>query len=150
MKDHPNRKWVRLKNYDYSTEGAYFITICTVNKEHLLSEIIDRGPLEPPEIKLTTIGEIARSYLMTIPGIDHYVIMPNHIHLIILKENGKPISSDIRSFKGLTSKKAGHPIWQKYYYDRVIRNEEEYRIKWKYIDDNPAKWINDEYYSAAD
>ena len=150
MKDHPNRKWVRLKEYDYSTDGAYFITICTKDKEHLLSTIIDRGPLEPPEVRLTPIGEIAHSYLASIPGIDKFVIMPNHIHLIILKENGKPISTDIRSFKGLCTKKAERQLWQDYYYDRVIRDEKEYLIKWKYIDDNPAKWASDEYNDAQE
>ena len=146
MENRPIRKWVRLKEYDYSSDGAYFVTICTLQKKHILSSITLRDVHEAPELKLTEIGKIAESYIKTIPGIDKYVIMPNHIHLIIIKNNGKPLANDIRSFKGLTTKKVGYPIWQDYYYDHVIRDEEDYRIKWKYIDDNPAKWTSDEYY----
>ena len=145
MDKYPNRKWVRLREYDYSSDGAYFVTICTAQKRHILSEIVDRGINESPAVVLSKTGMIAEKYLRSIPGIDKYVIMPNHIHLIIIKENGKPLSSDIRSFKGLTTKEAGFPVWQAYYYDHVIRDEEDYRIKWKYIDDNPAKWASDEY-----
>ena len=148
MSDHPNRKWVRLREYDYSTNGAYFVTICTKEKKHILSTVIDHGIEAPAEIRLSEIGMIAESYIRTIPGIDKYVIMPNHVHMIIIKNNGKPLSSDIRSFKGLTTKKAGNSIWQDYYYDHVIRNETDYQIKWKYIDDNPAKWASDEYYGT--
>ena len=149
MNDHPNRKWVRLREYDYSQNGAYFVTICTYQKRHTLAKIIDRGIQETPEIVLTEVGNIAESFLKSIPGIDKYVIMPNHIHMIIIKNNGKPLASDIRSFKGLSSKKAGYSIWQDYYYDHVIRDEADYQIKWKYIDDNPAKWASDEYYGTT-
>ena len=78
-------------------------------------------------------------------GIDKYVIMPNHIHFIIHKTDGKNIANDIRSFKGLTTKKIGFPIWQRYYYDHVIRDKDDYLIKWNYIFENPAKWEEDEY-----
>ena len=71
--------------------------------------------------------------------------MPNHIHMIIHKTNGKSLVSDIRSFKGLTTKKIGKSIWQNYYYDHIIRDEEDYLIKWNYIDSNPGKWSEDEY-----
>ena len=137
-----------MREYDYSSDGAYFVTICTDQKKHSLARIVDRGPTEKPEIILTSIGEIIESYIKTIPGIDKYVIMPNHVHLILIKDNGKPLASDIRSFKGLSSKKAGVQIWQNSYYEHVIRDEEDYKTKWKYIDDNPAKWVKDEYYSA--
>lgn len=146
MADHPVRKWVRLKEYDYSTDGAYFVTICTEQKKPILCRILNQGIHEKPIIELTQIGIIAEQYLKTMPRIDKYVIMPNHIHLIVIKSNGKPLSSDIRSFKGLTTKKVGHSVWQDYYYDHIIRDEADYKIKWKYIDDNPAKWVSDDYY----
>ena len=73
--------------------------------------------------------------------------MPNHIHMIIHKTDGKPIASDIRSFKVLVTKSIGKSIWQRSFYDHIIRNEADYLIKWKYIDENPAKWADDDYYS---
>ena len=82
---------------------------------------------------------------MTIPGIDQYVIMPNHIHMIILKSNGRSIENDIRSFKTLVTKQIGEKIWQSSYYDHIIRNEADYLTKAKYIEDNPARWQEDEY-----
>ena len=137
----PKRKPHRLKNFDYSSDGAYYITICTNNKEHILSNVIDHGPGEPAEIALTAIGKVVERYAETIPGIDKYVIMPNHVHLIIIKTNGKPLSSDIRSFKTLVTKQLGYSIWQGSFYDHVTRSESDYLTKWKYIDDNPAKWV---------
>ena len=145
MKDHPTRRWPRLKGYDYSSEGFYYLTICTKNRKCLLSDIIQNG-ITGPTVALTESGRIAEHYIQSIPGIEKYVIMPNHIHLIIHKENGKPIASDVRSFKGMVTKKLGKSIWQEYYYDHVIRDEEDYLIKWNYIDGNPAKWLDDEYH----
>ena len=144
MNDLPNRKWPRLKNYDYSTEGYYFITICTQDRKPILSEIV-RTSDGSFDVSLTDYGRTAESFLKAINGIDKYVIMPNHIHMIIHKTNGKNIANDIRSFKGLTTKKIGRPIWQQYYYDHVIRDKDDYLIKWNYIIENPLKWGGDEY-----
>ena len=144
MQDLPKRKKLRLKNFDYTKEGYYFLTICTKDKQHILSDIVSDHD-NPAIVRLTAIGEISESYLKSIPGIDKYVIMPNHIHLIIHKTNGKSISSDMRSFKALVSKKAGQSIWQTSYYDHIIRNEEDYQEKRQYIDENPLRWIEDEY-----
>ena len=144
MNDSPDRKWPRLRNYDYSAEGFYFITVCTQDRKPILSEI-RQTPDGSSEVCLTEYGKIAESYLESMNGIDKYVIMPNHVHMIIHKTNGKPVSNDIRSFKGLTTKKIGHPIWQRYFYDHVIRDKEDYLVKWNYIIENPAKWQEDEY-----
>ncbi|MBR4474452.1 MAG: transposase [Oscillospiraceae bacterium] len=133
-----------MKDYDYATNAYYYLTVCTKNRECILSEIsVDKQ--SNAVVKLTPYGEIAESFLRSIPGIDKYVIMPNHIHMIIHKTNGKSLVSDIRSFKGLTTKKIGKSIWQNYYYDHIIRDEEDYLIKWNYIDSNPGKWSEDEY-----
>ena len=97
-------------------------------------------------MKLTPYGILAEGFIRSIPGIEKYVIMPNHIHMIIHKTNGKSIASDVRSFKGLTTKRIGRSIWQDYYNDHVIRDENDYLTKWNYIDKNPGKWIEDEYH----
>ena len=140
----PQRKDLRLKDYDYSTNGAYFITICTEDKKKNLSYISTIN--DEYHVQLTEIGQVVDHYIKTIPGIDVYAIMPNHIHMIIIKTNGKPISSDVRSLKGLTVKHAIGLAWQRNYYEHVIRNEEDYRIKRKYIETNPARWADDEYF----
>ncbi|MBQ7226797.1 MAG: hypothetical protein IJX05_00170, partial [Clostridia bacterium] len=87
--DLPKRKPTRLKNFDYSTTGAYFITICTHNRIELLSKIIVGQGLAPAENKLTRLGEIAEEQLLQLEKrypfirIENYVIMPNHIHIIM-------------------------------------------------------------------
>ena len=88
--------------------------------------------------------------------VDKYVIMPNHIHVILridkpldFELGGRPmavptISTVINQFKGYVSKKSGFHVWQGRFYDRVLRNEWEYRNAWQYIENNPENWENDE------
>ena len=86
----PNRKHPRLKHYDYDSTGAYFITICTQNRECMLSRVVGRGlaPAVTSELEYTLWGEIAERQLLLLENryshltIDRYVIMPNHIHMI--------------------------------------------------------------------
>ena len=140
----PKRKKLRLENYDYSSNGSYFITISTKDRKQILSEIILDND-QCARVSLKPCGSIAESYIKTIPGIDKYVIMPNHIHMIIHKTDGRSLVSDMRAYKSLVSKKTGRSIWQDSYYDHVIRNSDDYLEKWQYIDENPAKWADDEY-----
>ena len=148
-----NRKPNRLKNYDYSSQGAYFITICTLDRKCILSRIVGGDALIAPQTNLTHCGEIARKYIESMPGIDKYVIMPNHIHLLIaidgpMKASAPTISVPnlIRSFKVLVSKEIGQSIWQRSYHDHIIRDEEDYLNHLRYIENNPIKWSEDNYY----
>ena len=148
-----NRKPNRLKNYDYSSQGAYFITICTLDRKCILSRIVGGDALIAPQTNLTHCGEIARKYIESMPGIDKYVIMPNHIHLLIaidgpMKASAPTISVPnlIRSFKVLVSKEIGQSIWQRSFYDHIIRDEDDYLNHLQYIENNPAKWSEDKYY----
>ena len=150
-----NRKPNRLKNYDYSSQGAYFITICTLDRKCILSRIVGGDALIAPQTNLTHFGEIAREYIESMPGIDKYVIMLNHIHLLIaidgpMKASAPTISVPnlIRSFKVLVSKEIGQSIWQRSYHDHIIRDEEDYLNHLQYIENNPAKWSKDKYYIA--
>ena len=88
--------------------------------------------------------------------LDKYVIMPNHIHMILIlksmESNGRAmraptISAIINQFKGYVTKQIGFSIWQKLFYDHIIRDEAEYKRIWQYIDENPAKWADDCYYN---
>ena len=83
--------------------------------------------------------------------VDKYVIMPNHIHLIIVIQSGRTqfaptISRIIKQFKGKITKQVGFCIWQKSFYDHIIRDEKDYLRIWEYIENNPVKWAEDKYY----
>ena len=161
MDTYPERKRNRLKDYDYSSEGYYFITICTKDREAVLWE---RAPVGAAfgRLVLSEIGSIVDKEIHEIEGIysnvmiDKYVVMPNHIHMIIIlktkqEEGGRPkaaptIPQILNKFKGSISKQIGRSTWQKSYYDHVIRDEADYLAVWQYVDNNPAKWLDDEYY----
>lgn len=143
-----DRKKLRLNGFDYSTNGAYFVTLCTINRKCILSSIRKSGNYSYPEVKLTDIGLIVKKYMNNIPGITNYVIMPNHIHLIVEKENilNSVLSNNIRSFKTLVTKEVGFQIWQSSFYDHIIRDDYDYNVHLQYINDNPIKWCEDKYY----
>ena len=144
----PQRKTIRLPNYDYSSEGAYFVTICTQGKAKILCNY-SMPALEgdAPEFHLTPIGRTVDDMIRLIPGIDKYVVMPNHVHMIIRnKSEDASLAKKIQFFKSNLTRKLGRTIWQRNYYEYVIRSERDYLVRWKYIDDNPAKWATDDYF----
>lgn len=151
---------MRLSQWDYSQCGAYFITVCTKGRENLFRRGAHCAPVsEFPE--LTEIGEIVDHAISEIPVhyanivVDRYVVMPNHIHMILVVRDGgrtmcaPTISRVIRMLKEAVTKRAGTPIWQRSYYDHVIRNEQDYLRIAQYIDTNPEKWREDEYYAVV-
>ena len=161
----PNRLW----EYDYSTNGAYFVTICIQDRRKILSSIVGDGSPVP-----TPCGMIAEKLIAQIPekyptvSVDNFVIMPDHIHMLLRfdcysgTENPSP-TVDCRSGTGNPSPTLGNVIgWYKYqvtkqinqqlnsesgrvfqrsYYDHVIRNQRDYDEIWQYIDNNPRKWL---------
>lgn len=145
----PIRKNIRLKFYDYSEEGIYFITICTKNRIELLGKIRDNK-----DIKLSKEGFLSEQYIKSINNVfnnvivDEYVIMPNHIHmlLVIKDKNDINISRIIKQYKMQVSKKIGYSIWQKSFYEHVVRNEKEYYIINEYIQNNVINWQKDKYF----
>lgn len=156
MKNLPNRKPNRLKGYDYAGSGAYFITICTKGRKCILFRIpVGNAALGVPKIELTALGKIVEEHLRLMPGMDKYVIMPNHVHLIVVKNEirgtGFPtsVSEDIRALKSVVSRAVGCSIWQKSFYDHIIRDEEDYITKAAYIENNPCKWMEDELYTES-
>ena len=163
MEQH-NRKQNRLPEYDYSQEGAYFITICTRERKRILSQIsVGTGVLDCPQIQLLRHGEIAEKYIRQMDdfyghlSVDKYAIMPDHIHLLITVRKGQSgtpvptrngridnrnstISKFVSTFKRFCNKEYGEDIWQGRYYDHVIRNQQDYNEIWQYIENNPKKW----------
>ena len=203
MNDLPQRKRLRLRRYDYSRPGYYFVTVCTkLRGENVLCtagaaalggpSAVDAGISEGPRVTLTAIGEAVAQSIENInrvyagrASVGCSVIMPDHIHLIIrihdteiLTEeaarmlhggaagktrnwgDGRPeeerdlgegppraaaptvaLPKIINALKGLTSKKAGSPLWQRGYYEHIIRNDEDLQNTRQYIRDNPLKWL---------
>lgn len=164
----PNRKQIRLQGYDYSSEGAYFLTLCTENRKNYFGKIEQNGLLSEPRIRLSRYGEILQNQLAEINetythlAVVHYAIMPNHLHMIVFVENGAsgtppptkdempthsiqktPVSPNaaipalISTLKRFTNKKANTSLWQRGYYDRILRDENEYLYAWQYIEENP-------------
>jgi REP element-mobilizing transposase RayT len=171
----PRRHSVRLKGYDYSQSGAYFVTICAQGRECLFGEVVDGG------MRLNQVGLLVESSWHTLPRhfggiiLDECVVMPNHFHGIIQIVN--PVGAQfiapgfiIPEFPGLPSPSGamnraptvgvivrgfkarcthainqhrntpGKPVWQRNYYERVIRNEAELAETREYIANNPRRW----------
>jgi REP element-mobilizing transposase RayT len=164
-----HRRSIRRREYDYSLAGAYFVTICIRNRECLLGEICNNTAY------LSSIGNIVKKSWLKIPGhfkdvrLDRFVIMPNHLHGIIIIQRKPSKDTDIISevdsnskrraldlgqivayFKYQTTKiinkinkTPGSPLWQRNYYEHIIRDEEEMKKYCKYINENPKNWDTD-------
>jgi len=161
---------MRLQGYDYSQTGAYFITLCTRNRESLFGDIVER------EMRLNVTGLIVAAswkWLATQYNhveLDEWVIMPNHLHGIIVitddrmggsrtaptmrtttpESQRKPIGRLIGAFKTISTKrineyrsKMGSGIWQRNYYEHIIRNEPELSSIREYMQNNPMQWEMD-------
>jgi putative transposase len=185
-----HRKSIRLKGYDYSQEGLYFITICCKKKECMFGQI-ELVENSEAVMQLNEAGKIAKDCWLQIPKhfpnavLHEYIIMPNHIHGIIelMKPDGsayvgaenfqplqttnrvippknefqkiipRSIGSIIRGYKtGVTkwfrSNSEIYTVWQRNYYEHIIRNEQSYHKISNYITNNPAKWSEDKFYVA--
>ena len=156
--EHPKRKPTRLKEYDYSSAGVYFVTVCVKERKRLLSEIVGEGLRALPETQLTNIGLKVKNAIEYIDknyeniSIDNYVIMPNHIHMLVsyLPPMGghrdPPLQDVIARLKSFTTHQYGKPLWQRSFIDHIIRNERDYIEHYTYIENNPIKWELDDLY----
>ena len=173
----PNRKNNRLKNFDYGQNGVYFITICTQNRKRIfeieplpvgndLCVVPKKHLHKPPCLQNQIIHKWLKETENKYPNIkiEKYVIMPDHIHLIVgifngiidsdaERHAGRSLQDAIRFFKTMTTNEYincvknkllpefDKKLWQKSYYDHVIRNEHDYNETWDYIEYNPINWI---------
>ena len=168
--DSPGRRSIRLRGYDYSQVGAYFVTICTHDRACIFGNITDG------EMRLNEIGQIAAEEWTKSERVrdeielDEWVIMPNHLHGIVwitanhdsrnvgatgrspLPSGPKPrsLGAMVAGFKSAATKRInavlgtpGAPFWQRNYYEHVIRNEDTLDRVRQYIRDNPSKWPDD-------
>ena len=141
----PSRKSPRMQHYDYSTPNYYFITICTHNKQCIFGN----------PVQLNRRGYLAEQGILEIgkhfPNVrvDKYVVMPNHVHMILVLESGSAaLPIILGQYKSYVTKQihAGEPersVWQTSYHDHVIRNQKSYENIWLYIEANPANWEKD-------
>ena len=136
------RKNIRLKEYDYTSKGYYFITICTKDMKHCFGKLEDNIMiLNDWGIKVQNVIESFNNTSDDIKN-DYYQIMPNHIHIIIeIKNNiNKSLSNIVSGLKGKCTKELKTKgLWQKGFYERVIRDEKEYNNIVKYINENPYR-----------
>jgi len=157
------RKDIRLSEYDYSQTGGYFVTICTHDKKQILSRIETGTAYTKANVVLTELGQIVRDVLEVLPErygfrLEACVIMPNHIHMLLMKEtqeSNKTVGQVMGAFKSLVTNQwckvcdargmTAGKLWQRNYYDHILRNEADYIEKRRYIEENPDKWHLDEY-----
>ena len=141
MKELPKRKPMRIADYDYSTPGAYFITVCTANREKCFWSECRVELCSPANVLLSDIGMIVDKEIEKLNSIydavtvDKYCIMPDHIHFILsIDTDGNErtqfaptISRVMKQFKGSITKQVGRSIWQKSFYNHGIRNQQDYK-----------------------
>ena len=134
------RKKIRLKEYDYSSKGMYFITFCTTDNKDVFGRIVDNNVIFNDYGN--KLNDILTNFENAKYKIDYYQIMPNHIHFVVkIKDDGlidlSTVVSQIKSkCTNLTKYKN---LWQKNYYEKVIRDEKEYNNIVKYINENPYR-----------
>ncbi|MBZ0252356.1 MAG: transposase [Candidatus Methylomirabilis sp.] len=160
----PGRRSIRLPAYDYASPGAYFVTVCVEGRACILAGVED-ARAAPTELG-AMVEETWRNVMAGAEGVasDAFVVMPNHVHGIVVIErdaSGVSLSALLRRFKSFTTaayrrmtEAGGRPIdgtrlWQRNYFERVIRTEEEWNAVRDYIARNPAEWSSDPENPAA-
>ena len=157
-----HRRSPRLQGYDYSQEGASFLTICNHERRHLF------GMIQDGRVILSALGEIAAQELQQLPShwptiiLDVIVVMPNHVHAIVVlstnaanPQGASPtLGQIVGNYKGGVTRLARQrnltdvEIWQGRYHDHIIRNEKAFETIQAYIMTNPERWQNDVFYTA--
>lgn len=178
-----HRRTIRLPGYDYASQGAYFVTICTDDRAHLF------GVIEDDEMHCNVLGEIAADCWREIPvhfphaAIDAFVVMPNYVHGIVIINDNHPVGARhvvgvrhasplqspetprgtprgslgaiVGSYKSAVSRQIntlrgtpGVPVWQRNYYEHIVRDDDDYMRIVAYISDNPRRWADDREHPA--
>lgn len=158
MTNLPNRKYLRLPNYDYSSPGAYFITVCTKNKRKILGHLVGCGACDTPRVECSKYGQILEKHITDMGSkythikVDKYIIMPDHFHMLLritdytdkgMSQAPYPTNNEVSKFVSLLkrycNREYGENIWQISYYDHIIRNEKDYLEAIQYIETNPLR-----------
>jgi len=144
------RRSIRLRGYDYRTAGFYFVTICTWNRECIFGDVVDGV------VRLSDAGRIAEASWLTLAmhdGVecDEFVVMPNHLHgILALSGDTLALGELVRAFKARTTHAIAGPhktgsirVWQRKFYERIIRDDAELTDTRQYIKINPLVWSTD-------
>ena len=192
--DRPERKNPRLRGWDYGAGGTYFVTFCTSAHRPVLSSVRRGDPCGRPPLVLTPPGEcVAEAIALTGVRVEHQVIMPNHVHLLLTLERaatraaptgagtqaatriaptgagtqadarvsptdrGTQAAAELGRLVGTVKSRSVHlaagrgleagRLWQRGYYDHIVRSENDFLRIWTYIDNNPLRWELDRYYT---
>lgn len=165
MSNLPQRKQTRLVGHDYTAAGGYFVTLCAYQRQHLF------GTISEETMQLSAIGRLVEEEWAATPlhrpniQLDVFVIMPNHIHGLVFVQESSPRPTDraqhaaplragslgafVRAYKSAVRRRVGielghqEPLWQRNYYEHIIRNADEYDKIAAYIINNPANWKSD-------
>ena len=147
-----DRRRPRLKAYDYRTPGAYFITVCCEHREMWFDPKLPYREIVDEEIRSFSL----RYAYLEIPK---YVVMPNHLHFLMVMKDCVPIEQrkeiprlvgELKSLSTRACRKAGFPkehLYQTSFYEHIVRTEQDYAEIWQYIDTNPQRWEEDRYFS---
>lgn len=159
-----HRRSIRLRDYDYAQSGVYFVTLCVAQKQCLFGDVVE------DVVQLADIGKVVETTLLSLPEhfpqltLDMWVVMPNHLHVIFILEDiqeggsrtaptvsRKPLGRLIGAFKTMSTKQinlqrntSGEILWQRNYYEHIIRNEKSLEEIREYILNNPARWAEDD------
>jgi len=160
-----SRRSIRLRGYDYTQVGAYFVTLCTWQRECLFGEVVEGVMRLSPTGRIIEVEWQRLGYHFPHICLDAFVVMPNHLHGIIvvndpgMRPNGPPAGSlgaMIGQFKSRATKRIWArseneraPIWQRNYYEHIIRDEADLRRIREYIQNNAARWDQDQLHPAA-
>ncbi len=168
-----HRRSIRLRGYDYARAGAYFVTVCVQGRECLFGEVVAGKIVLTPEGEMVRSVWRGLAERFPNLVLDEFVAMPNHCHgiLMISEPVGAPLAAPcpghpvkpkgaassaptlggiVRAFKSISAiavnrlmDRADRPLWQRNYYERILRDDEELDRARRYIADNPAKWAMD-------
>ncbi len=156
----PRRKSIRLSGFDYSTPGCYFVTICVINRKLLLGRVADNT------VELSAAGRIVDQVWSELRSLypnmdtDSFVVMPHHVHgiIVLIDRDASPenatrrphgLGEIVRAFKSISARRlnqvrgGAESLWQRGYFERVVRSERELERLGEYIDNNPIAWTND-------
>lgn len=145
----PQRKSPRLHSFDYASEGAYFVTVCSHQRQCLFGHVLGGTVhLSPPG---EPVDECWRALPVHLAGVtlDAYVVMPNHLHGIVMLSNSpvqptQSLGRVLNSFECAVTRKAQRSVWQSRYYDHIIRGESDTLLIREYISHKAARWSADE------
>ena len=158
--DRHHRRSIRLPHHDYSSPGIYFVTLCTHDRLPLF------GTISNQIFQPNDLGTIVQNHWQSLPrfhphlSLDTWVVMPNHIHGLLDLDSlqsstkNKSISEIIRGFKTFSARQinrkrqiTGIPVWQRNYYEHIVRNQDDLDRIRRYITQNPLSWLEDEHYT---